>query len=649
MFRAKAAVAIVVDNSYSMGAVHEGESRYASAKRAALAILSGLQDEDEAVALFTSGPERRGEPEFTRDVQAVQNAINRSTVSAEGGNVRRAVREAQSLLAKRATGLKEIYVLTDLQRRAWEAGRTKWDAEPDDALEREARGKAPVIVFDAGRAGAKNLAVRAIRVSGHAFVSGTPVTVDADIVNPTPQPAGTTVSLIVGGAVKGRRKMDLGPSATATASFAYELPKSGIANVQIRLADDALAVDNERSFKLEVKDKIRALVVQDARSAVEFLDQSYFLERALDPSIVLGGESLSIIRPERVLLKDFARAKLTGVDIVFLLNIKTMPDAAAAALKEFVKDGGGAMFFAGDALDAKECRRLFAAGPDALLPLPLVPLDKAPPDRRRFTQVTSVDESHFVFAPFRGLNILRAVRVYKSAKIDLHAETPMVALAHLADGQPLLLVHSAGRGKVVFCTVSANAEWSNLPVTDMFLPMVHQLVYHMSGSFEETDALAVGAPYRFSFPESAARVDIDVRRPDGIEESVATAPTADDNAAVYAKTYTPGYYAYSTRGGASARGAFVVNPDTAESDLTRIESGPIEEQLAPATVSICSSIADMQKLVTPLREGVHLRDLFVFIAITIAVFETIISNWITPKHDTKTQPTLPPAEKPASA
>jgi len=457
------------------------------------------------------------------------------------------------------------------------------------------------------------------------------------------------VSLIVGGVVKGRRKMDLGPSTTATASFAYELPKSGIANVQIRLADDALAVDNERSFKLEVKDRIRALVVQDARSAVEFLDQSYFLERALDPSIVLGGESFSIIRPERVLLKDFARAKLTGVDIVFLLNIKTMSDAAAAALKEFVKDGGGAMFFAGDALDAKECRRLFATGPDALLPLPLVPLDKAPPDRRRFTQVTSVDESHFVFAPFRGLNILRAVRVYKSAKIDLHAETPMVALAHLADGQPLLLVHSAGRGKVVFCTVSANAEWSNLPVTDMFLPMVHQLVYHMSGSFEETDALAVGAPYRFSFPESAARVDIDVRRPDGIEESVATAPTADDNEAVYAKTFTPGYYAYSTRGGTNAHGAFVVNPDTAESDLTRIESGPIEEQLAPATVSICSSIADMQKLVTPLREGVHLRDLFVFIAITIAVFETIISNSITPKHDAKRQPTLPPAEEPASA
>jgi len=649
MLRAKAAAAIVVDNSYSMGAVHEGEPRYAAAKEAAFAILRELHSEDEAAAIFTSGPERRLEPKFTRDIQEVHNTINRSKVSAEGGNAMLAVREAQDLLAKRATALKEIYVLTDLQRRAWETARTKWDERPEGALEREARSKVPVIVFDAGRAGAKNLAVRAIRVSGHAFVSGTPVTVDADIVNPTPEPVGTMVSLVVGGIVKGRRKMDLDPNTTATASFAYELPKSGVANVQVRLADDALAVDNERDFKLEVKEKIRVLIVQDAQSAVDFLDQSYFLERALDPSIVLGGESISIIRPDRALLKDFARTKLRDYDVLFLLNIKTMPDAAAAALKEYVKDGGGAMFFAGDDLDANEYRRIFAAGPEPLLPLPLLPLDKAPPDRRRFTQVTSVDESHFVFAPFRGLNVLKAVRVFKSVKIDLHAETPMVTLAHLADGQPLLLVHSSGQGKVVFCTVSANAEWSNLPVTDVFLPMIHQLVYHVSGSFEETDSLAVGAPYRFSFPESATKVDIDIRRPDGVEESIATKPTADKNEAVYAKTFKPGYYAYAARGGADARGAFVVNPDTAESNLMRIESEKLTEQLAPANVNVCSSIEDMQKLVTPLREGVHTRDLFIFIAIAAAVFETIISNWITPKHETKKQPTLSLAEEPANA
>jgi len=646
LLRAKAAVAIVVDNSYSMGAEHEDQPRYAAAKEAALAIVRSMRASDEGIVVFTSGPERRTKPEFG-DHAAVLETINTSEVSAEGGNVAIAVREALELLARRAAAHKELYVLTDLQKRTWEMPRAKRGERVDRTQPTDERDAIPIVVFDAGRPGAKNLAVHAIHVSGHAFVSGTPVTIDADIGNAGPEPAGTTVVLVVDGVVKSRRKMDLAPASTATASFAYELPKSGLADVEVRLADDALAVDNTRHFNLEVKERIRALIVQDARSAVEFLDHSYFLERALDPSIVLGGESISIIRPDRALLKDFERTKLRDYDVIFLLNIPTMSDAAAAALTAFVRDGGGVVFFAGDELDADAYRRLFGAGDEPLLPLPLLPVDKAEPDRRRFTQVTAFDESHFVFGPFRGLNLFKMVRVYKSAKIDLHAETPMRALAHLADGQPLLLEHASGRGRVVFCTVSANAEWSNLPVTDVFLPMIHQLVYHVCGSLEEARSLAVGARQQFSFPETAEPVNVDISRPDGTEESVATAPTADANEAAYTKTFMPGYYAYSTRGAVEKRGAFVVNPDTAESDLTRIESKKVAGVLAPAHVDVCSSIADMETRMTRLREGVPLRDLFVFIAITVAVFETVISNWVTPKQETQKQPTLAPAEESA--
>ncbi len=648
LVRARAAIVIVVDNSYSMAAVHEGQSRYENAKEAALAILQRLHPDDEAVALFTSGPERRLEPKFTRDTQEVLNTINRSACSAEGGNVMLALKEARDLLVPRKTELKEIYILTDMQKLAWETG-SKWDAEPETALAREERAAIPVIVFDAGREVTGNLAAREIRVSGQAFVRGTPITIDADIHNPTPQSVkGAIVSLLVSGEAKGKREIDAGPNATGTASFAYELPESGVANIQIRLPDDALNVDNTRSFKLEVKDKIRVLVVQDATSAVDFLDQSYFLERALDPSITLGGPSLSIIRPDRIPLENFAGARLSDYDVVFLLGIKTMSETAAAALKLFVKEGGGAIFFAGDRMDVGEYRRLFARGPEPLLPLPLVPIDEGEPDRTRFTQVTSVDESHFVFAPFRGLNILKAVRVYKSARVDLHVSTPMVKLAQLADGQPLVLEHSYDRGKVVFITVSADAAWSNLPVTDVFLPMIHQLVYHVSGSFEETDSLAVGAPYRFNFPESAARVHIDIRRPDGIEETISTAPTADTNEAVYTKTFKPGYYTYSTRGGVARSGAFVVNPDTAESNLERTDEDALDEHLSPSTVRVCSSIDEMQKLVTPLREGVHLRDLFILVTIIAALFETVVSNWVTPKTEAKKKPTLVPAEEGAN-
>jgi hypothetical protein len=629
---ARADVAIVIDNSYSMAAVHEGRPSYAAARDAAFAVLRGLHPEDRVALFFTSGPERRTEPKLERDLQEAQAVINRSTVSAEGGNVLAALRKAQDLLLAEREHLRQVFVLTDAQKLAWETG-AGWDRDTEGMLERDQRASIPVIVFDAGRPVTRNLAVDRVRVSGQAFVRGTPVTIDADITNTAGEPASALVALHVAGEAKGSRKLDLPPNGTATASFGYELPESGTAHLEIRLPDDLLATDNRRSFKLDVKDKIRALLVQEGKSAVALLNQSYFLERALDPSIALGGEPLSIIRPDRLAAGELGRTKLGDYDVVFVLGVRRFSDAAAAALREFVNRGGGLVFFAGEGLDVAAYRRQFAQGADPLLPLPLEPIPTAPPDRKVFKPVTSVNDTHFVFAPFRGLNILKAVRVYKSATVNLHASTPMVGLAHLADAQPLLLVHNVGKGHVAFIAVTADASWSNLPVTDVFLPMIHQLVYHVCGSFEPADALAIGAPYRFSFPAATQPVAIDIRRPDGVEESINTRPTDEANAAVYANTFIPGYYHYSTRGPVRTQGAFVVNPDTAESDLERIERAELAAHLEPVRVSTFQTVADMQKEVAALREGVHLRDLFILVAVAAAVFETVISNWVTPKRE----------------
>ena len=662
--RPPAAVIIVMDNSYSMAATHEGKTRYLLAKGAAVEILEDLLPGDEAAVLFTCAfeppPKKLARPQgkkgakskqkpgryepgtFTFDTQGIYNVISRSRCSARRGNVMHEIKKAQKLLLKRKRELREIYVLTDMQKLAWETG-PQWDEEPETAFERERKGRIPVFVFDAGKPVTRNLVVREIRVSAQALVRDSPITIDADIYNPMDTPVNKViVSLFVSGVEKEKRQLGVGADAVGTVAFRYEPAESGVQCIQVRLHDkkDALAVDNMRSLKLEVKERIRVLIVQDAGSAVEVLDQSYFLERALDPSIALSGPSASRMRPDRLLAKDLTRARLDDYEVVFVLGIKSMPDAAAASLKEFVKDGGGLIFFAGDNMDVKEYARLFATGTDPLLPVSLRPIETTTPDRRRFKQVTSVDESHFVFAPFRGLNLLRAVRVYKSATIDLNASTPMKSLADLEDGQPLLLEHSSGRGKVVFITVSADGTWSNLPVTDVFLPMVHQLVYHLCGSFEETDSVAVGVEYHF--PKDLTPAEITVRRPNGVQE------TLEPGEVKYADTFEPGPYTYVARGAVARRGAFVVNPDTTESDLKRLSKEDLTKHLAPSTVRFWSDADEMRRVVAPLRTGVPLRHWFILITIILVVFETVISNWITPKSQARKQPTLITAEEGAS-
>ena len=654
--RPRAAVVVIMDNSYSMATLNEAETRYAVAKRAAAGILGGLQEGDEAAVLFTCqtdppDPDEEAQEagRFTADVSDVVHAIKDSGCSHQRGNVMHELEKAQKLLVGKNLELKEIYVLTDLQKLAWETG-AAWADKVDDGEERDRRASIPIIVYDVGQPVTRNLAVRNIRVSGQAFVRDTPLTIDVDVHNPTPHTVERSlISLIISGVKKETKPIeDLGPRSTCTVSFRHDPPESGVQTIQARISDkeDVLEVDNLRSLKLEIKDKIRALIVQDAQSAVDLLDKSYFLERALDPSIALGGPSISVIRPDRLLAKDLTPSRLEDYQVVFLLGVAALSDDAAAALKEFVTEGGGLIFFAADGMDIAEYERLFGRGKERLLPLKLDKI-KEVPDRRTFQRVTSVDESHFVFAPFRGLNLLKAVRVYKWAAPDRDASTEMTTLAQLTDGDPLLLEHAAGKGRVIFAAVSADAEWSNLPVTDIFLPLVHQIVYRVCGSFEEKDSLAVGATYQF--PDSAVATEIDLRRPDGTQRAIRPKPTAEPKPIIYRDTFEPGRYTYTMRGGVNRESAFVVNPDTTESDLDRVPEDELRKYLKPAMVTFCRSVEEVEEAVSPLRKGIPLRELFILITIILVVFETVTSNWLTPRTRSARKPTLAPAEEGAHA
>ena len=96
------------------------------------------------------------------------------------------------------------------------------------------------------------------------------------------------------------------------------------------------------------------------------------------------------------------------------------------------------------------------------------------------------------------------------------------------------------------------------------------------------------------------------------------------------------------------RGAFVVHPDTTESDLKRLSEEDLTKHLTPSTVRFWSAADEMRRVVAPLRTGVPLRHWFILITVILVIFETVISNWITPKSQARKQPTLIAAEEGAS-
>ncbi|MFC7544156.1 hypothetical protein ACFQU2_38625 [Siccirubricoccus deserti] len=53
--------------------------------------------------------------------------------------------------------------------------------------------------------------------------------------------------------------------------------------------------------------------------------------------------------------------------------------------------------------------------------------------------------------------------------------------ARLADGTPLVTAEARGAGRVVLFHVTANAEWSNLPLSGLFVQMLRRIVALSAG------------------------------------------------------------------------------------------------------------------------------------------------------------------------
>jgi hypothetical protein len=153
---------------------------------------------------------------------------------------------------------------------------------------------------------------------------------------------------------------------------------------------------------------------------------------------------------------------------VVLADVATLSAAEQAALSEWVGAGGVLVRFAGPRLAASDVSR----GQEAtLMPVRLRAGGRTVGGAMSWgaprTLAPFPDDS-----PFRGLDIPEDVNV--SAQV-LAQPDPTLAdrvIAQLGDGTPLVTRKRIGAGQVVLFHVTANAEWSSLPLSGLFVQML---------------------------------------------------------------------------------------------------------------------------------------------------------------------------------
>lgn len=189
------------------------------------------------------------------------------------------------------------------------------------------------------------------------------------------------------------------------------------------------------------------------------LGELYYVERALAPSneVRIGDLDTLIAQP---------------ISLIILPDQTAVSPEGHAKLEKWVERGGMLIRFAGE--------RLAASPNDNLLPAHLRQGDRILGGALSWAQPTTLTEFP-TLSPFTGLAVPKDVHIERQVLAEPDIDLGQKIWARLADGTPLVTGAKRGDGYTVLFHVTANAEWSDLALSGLFVEMLDRLVQLAAG------------------------------------------------------------------------------------------------------------------------------------------------------------------------
>lgn len=270
----------------------------------------------------------------------------------------------------------------------------------------------------------------------------------------------------------------------AEARFAIPVElRNDIARLEVDGASDAGAVRLvDDSFR---RRRVALVSGESADVAQPLLSPLYYITRALEPFADLA-------RPDSADLAEAIPSLLERrPSVVVLADIGVLPETAETALQKFVEDGGYLVRFAGPRLAA-------TTGEDPLVPVRLRT------GERQLGGAMSWSEPQKIAplaaeSPFAGITVPDDVTVTRQILAEPSVDLAGKTWASLVDGTPLVTAESLGAGTIVLFHVTAEATWSNLPISGAFVDMLRRIVTLSRASANTTDGRTAAdslPPYR---------------------------------------------------------------------------------------------------------------------------------------------------------
>jgi hypothetical protein len=199
-----------------------------------------------------------------------------------------------------------------------------------------------------------------------------------------------------------------------------------------------------------------------ATADTPFAGPLYYLRRALTPYTEVREADLDTLLQREI--------------SVLILADRPLPSGDERdALARWVEKGGLLIRFAGPRTAEQPIGE-----PDSLMPVKLLGGDRQLGGALSWAEPAGI-APFGAGSPFAGLAVADEVKVNRQVLAEPSADLSTHTWATLADGTPLVTETARGAGRVVLFHVTANADWSNLPLSGLFVEMLRRLVALSAG------------------------------------------------------------------------------------------------------------------------------------------------------------------------
>ena len=205
------------------------------------------------------------------------------------------------------------------------------------------------------------------------------------------------------------------------------------------------------------------------------------------------------------------------------------------------------------------------------------------------------------------------------------ADPGLAILAQLSTADPFLVEKKNGEGRVLQCAVPCDADWGNLPVRPVFVPLMQRLVIYLASQAQPPRNVEVGKPLAAFVSRAHVGRKAHFTAPDGTRHDAEITGRGALGYVEFAKTSRPGTYTLAAPDGGAT--PFVVSTARAESDLRQLTE-PERKTLAQSLhATLLTSVADYQQMDKDRRFGREVWKPLLWAVLALCFGELFLVQW----------------------